>query len=84
MVYREKIGRSMKNRPKESVDLVVKLAELAYEQMVEPAQRTNMNRLTLGYKPWSQYHSKPWTDSEEAIAEVKRMLKEEPERFLDV
>ena len=74
----------MKNKPEESIDLVIKLAELAYKQMVEPSQRANVNRLTLGYKPWSEYHSKPWTNSKKAIAEVKRMLKEEPERFLDV
>ena len=47
----------MKNTPKESIDLVIRLAELAYKQVIEPSQRTNANRLTLGHKPWSEYHS---------------------------
>ena len=74
----------MKNTSKESIDLVVKLAELAYKQVIEPSQKANANRLTLGHKPWAEYHSKPWVNSEKAIAEEKRMLKEEPERFLKV
>ena len=73
-----------KNKHEESVDLVLKLAELAYTQIVNPVQKPNQRGLLLGYKPRGKYNAEPWTKSKKAIEEVKRMAEEEPERFLEV
>ena len=72
-----------KPNTKESIRIILEMAKLAHKQVIKPLQEQKEQH-NGKISSWSIYQEEPWIHAGKAIKNVERILREEPERFLEV